>query len=85
MAAAAVTAAVYFAASRLQTPFPQPVVALVSWGIPAHATHAASEESGVHFSVLPKRLKHFGEGALLSGCGVLKGIKKCKRGNFKSG
>ena len=37
-AATAVAAAVCCAASRLQTPFPFPVVTLVSWGIPACAT-----------------------------------------------
>lgn len=44
---------------------------------------AARAESGVLASVCVKRLKHFGEGTLLSGCSVLKEIKKCKKGTFK--
>lgn len=44
---------------------------------------AASAESGVLVSVCVKNLKRFGEGTLLSGCGVLKEIKKCKKGTFK--
>lgn len=46
-------------------------------------TVAADAESRVLVSVRVKTLKHFGEGTLLSECGILKEKEKCEKGAFK--